>query len=64
MTQLDIKLLLFVINSDRSVMQQVFILCSCVSDGRDGVFACHQSHGGLAGVQLNHLCESKRDLLP
>lgn len=36
----------------------------CVSDGRDGVFACHQSNGGLAGVQLNHLCQSKRDLLP
>lgn len=34
-----------------------------VSDGRDGLLACHQSNGGLAGVQLNHLCESKSDFL-
>lgn len=28
-----------------------------LSDGRDGLSACHQFDGSPAGMQLNHLCE-------
>lgn len=28
-------------------------------DGGDGLLACHQSHGGSAGVQLHHLREGR-----